>query len=271
MIRLLVTFLIKNMWSQINSHPRDKQIKFYDRLGEEEHVYVIEGAEGRPTSVTTLIKKYFPEFNQDAVIDKYYDNWQKYNNSKYGGKTKDQIKEYWEKNRIESARLGTELHKAIENYLNRELDEEPNTKEWGHFKRFWGELLATKPGYCIYRTEWTIYNAKKTISGSIDAVVMKPNGKVIILDWKRSKKIEAWNDFGHYGFGPFAKLIHCNFVHYCIQLNMYRRILETCYDLEVEGMFFVVFHPDNETYLLYEAPDLQPIVAPIIDHWPDCE
>jgi hypothetical protein len=260
----------RKMWAQINSHPRDEKIKFYDHLGEDEHVYVIEGAEERPTSVTTLIKKYFPEFDQDDIIAKYYEKWQKYRHPKYFGKTPDEIKIAWEENRIECARLGTELHKTIEAYLNNELEEEPDTKEWGHFKRFWNELLTTKPDYRIYRTEWTIYNEKKTISGSIDAVLMKPNGKVVLLDWKRSKKIESWNDFGHYGLGPFARLIHCNFVHYCIQLNMYRRILETCYGLEVESMFFVVFHPDNESYLLFEVPDMQALVAPVIDNWPNC-
>ena len=253
------------MWAQINSHQRDSAIKFYDHLDDKEHVYTIEGAEDHPISVTTLIKEQFPEFDEDAVIEKYYEKWQKYGNSKYAGMTKEGIKQSWEDNRIECARLGTELHRKIELYLNSELEEEPETKEWGHFKRFWGELLATKPDYCIYRTEWTIYNQKKTIAGSMDAVMMTPSGEVVILDWKRSKKIETWNDFGNYGLGPFAGLIHCNFVHYCIQLNMYKRILETCYGLTVKSMFFVVFHPDNESFLLYEVPSMQDLVAPVVD------
>lgn len=256
------------MWARINAHPRDKQIKFYDRLGDEEHVYVIEGTDRRPTSVTTLIKSYFPQFDQNAVVDKYYERWQTQGHHKYYGLSKQAIKDQWEQNRVECSQLGTELHRSIERYLNEELEEEPDTKEWGHFKRFWGELLATKPGYRIYRLEWPIFNHNKSIAGSIDAVLMTPSGEVILLDWKRAKKIATGNDFGQYGFGPFAGLIYCDYMLYCLQLNMYRRILETCYGLRVKSMFFVVFHPNNESFLLYEVMNMQPLVAPVVDNTP---
>lgn len=252
------------MLARKNAHLRDAAIKFYDHFEGREHVYVIDGVVDRPISVTTLIKKNFPEFDTDAVIDRYYDKWQLYGNSKYCGMTKEQIKKSWEDNRVECARLGTEMHKAIEQYLNGELEVEPTTPEFGYFKRFWGEFMAEHPDYEIYRTEWTMYNGKKTVSGSADAIVSTPDGD-IILDWKRSKKIDTANDFGETGLGAFSHLSNCNYNHYCIQLNCYKYILEHWYGRKVKGMYFLVFHPDNESYLIYEVPSVQELVAPLLD------
>lgn len=49
-----------------NSHPRDANISFQD----EGHIYTIKDFTGTITSVTTLIKKYFPEFNSDEGAKK---------------------------------------------------------------------------------------------------------------------------------------------------------------------------------------------------------
>lgn len=62
----------------VNSHPRDANVSFQD----EGHIYTIKGYNGKTISVTTLIKKYFPEFNDEVaselkirnmtIKDKYY-------------------------------------------------------------------------------------------------------------------------------------------------------------------------------------------------------
>lgn len=243
------------------AHPRDAAIEFF----EEGHVYKIEGVEKAPTSVTTVIKNGFPPFDEDEVIDKYFSRWSSSPSNKYYGMTKQEIKDEWERNRVEASALGTEMHRQIELFLNGELDEEPTTIEWNWFKLFWAQFKESNPEASVLRTEWVVYNEKRTIAGSIDAVIATETpGEVVILDWKRSKKIESRNGFGQYGFGPFEGLHDCNFIHYSIQLNMYKRILEASYGLKVRGIYFVVFHPNNDGFLLYEALPMQDLVTPII-------
>lgn len=228
-----------------NAHPRDYKISFE----EEGHKYTIEGMEESPTSVTTLIHHNFPTFDADLVITKMMRsrNW---STSKYFGKTKEQIKAEWEASGTAASSLGTLMHADIERFLNEEPVLNPDTKEFSHFRLFWGEFQRTNPGFVPYRTEWLVYDEDYKRAGSIDCVLSNAAGQLIILDWKRSKEIKMENNYEK-GLGPFTHLPNCNYWHYSLQLNIYRHILETKYNKQVVGMYIVVLHPDNTYYLTY--------------------
>ena len=78
--------------------------------------------------------------------------------------------------------------------------------------------------------------------------------ELIIYDWKRSKNIFMDNPYAQ-GFTPVEHLSDCNFNHYTLQLNTYKRILERNYNVRIVGMYIGVFHPDQQTYLTYTIPD----------------
>ena len=105
------------MLSKINAHPRDANISFE----EEGHLYTIKGMEGHPISVTTVIHKLFNEFNAEKIIDNMMKgkNWK---TSKYHGMTRDEIKKQWKDNGESASKLGTAMHKAIEDYINDEAN-----------------------------------------------------------------------------------------------------------------------------------------------------
>src|SRR5690625_4438946 len=98
------------MLSRVNSHSRDSAIEFYDELNEREHVYVIQGASEHPKSVTTLIHDYFPHFDSDKVIGKWYNRWQKNPNHKYYGMSREEIKKMWDESGKKASELGTAMH-----------------------------------------------------------------------------------------------------------------------------------------------------------------
>lgn len=249
------------MLSIINSHVRDKKIKFQ----EEGHIYTIEGMKTNPISVTSLIHKFFGDFNADLIIDKMMASF-KWKENKYYGRNREEIKSEWEKNRDESAAEGTKLHFDIETYLNTARKEGINmhvdierfmnkmcvknkSKEFGYFLDFWEKYQKANPSFQPYRTEWLIYDEDKNLAGSIDCVLS--NGKdFVILDWKRSKEIKKENKYAS-GKYPFGKMPDCNFSHYTLQLNIYRHILEIKYNCNVIGMYLVVCHPVNESFLIY--------------------
>ena len=103
------------MLSIINAHPRDSNISFE----EENHIYTIMGMEGHPISVTTLIHRFFEKFNADKIIANMMKkkNWPE---SVYYGMTAEEIKKQWNDNGSKQSGLGTDMHKAIEDYINDE-------------------------------------------------------------------------------------------------------------------------------------------------------
>lgn len=285
------------MLAQINAHPRDKNIVFQ----EEGHLYTINGMSGHPISVTTLIHRFFPKFDADKVIDKMMNsrNWE---TSKYYGMTKEEIKALWEKERDDATIKGTAMHRSIEDYINDEFQNLaklptcfeqdctvnglaetlsklnftvsaslPNpstqTKEFEYFLRFWSDLKKGSPGFKPYRTEWLVYDEDKRLAGSIDFTMEGPNGEIIIFDWKRSKEIKKENSYQK-GFHCLKHLDDCNYNHYCLQLNIYRHILETRYGKKVAGMFLVVFHPDNDDYIFIPVPVMQKEIEDIWSELP---
>lgn len=245
------------MLAQLHPHERDSRITFF----EEGHVYTIQGVDGHPISVTTLIHKMFQEFDADSVIDRMMAS-KKWPTSKYHGMTKQQIKDMWEANRVAASESGTRMHKSIEDFMNSpeehrtqamkfflEHDRQavpahlPQTPEFKMFMDFWHEASVVskcKP----FRSEWLVYDADKRLSGSIDMVVQDEEGNFIILDWKRSKEIKKSNPWQS-GEGCVRHLPDCNFSHYSLQLNVYRHLLETLYGMKIDDMFIVVLHPDN--------------------------
>lgn len=232
------------MLAQKNSHPRDSRIQF----DEPTHTYTIDGDNTvKYTSVTTLIHKFFPHFDADSVIEKMRmgKNWNPEN--KYYNLTNAEIKAEWAKTGKEASQQGTLMHLNIENYYNGK-GFTPGFIETPEYKLF-QEYLADHANYKPYRTEWTIFSTRYRVAGSVDMLYIDPNDpeKLIIADWKRSKEIKFENKWEK-GYKPIEHLDNCNFIHYSLQLNIYRLIIEKYYGKRVSQMFLVILHPNLPKY-----------------------
>ena len=104
------------MLKDINTHPHDSVIS----LDEATHIYTIRQDKSYK-SVTTFVKSLFKKFDSDLIIDKMMKS-KYWPNNKYYGKTKEEIKEEWKQNGLESSILGTKLHLNIEYFYNNILD-----------------------------------------------------------------------------------------------------------------------------------------------------
>jgi len=86
------------------------------------------------------------------------------------------------------------------------------------------------------------------------------NGELEIYDWKRSKEIVYDSNYNKFAITPsISHLPDTNFWHYSLQLNTYRKIIESKYDKKVTGLYLVRFHPDNP-YKTYDR-----INVPLLD------
>ena len=239
-----------NFLSNLNLHERDKRIAF----DEGPHIYTIDGSSEGFVSVTTFNHGNFEKFDADAVIYKMMSS-KRWRQSKYYEQTAEEIKAEWDKNRDEAAAAGTKMHKDIECYYN-QMNVVNDSVEYGYFQSFLADFPDLKP----YRTEWTIFHEDLKLAGSIDMVFERPDGKLLIYDWKRCKEIVMANSFGKYGKKECIKhLPDTNYWHYCLQLNTYKAILEEKYGKVVDEMYLVCLHPNNKNknYQRIKVEDLQ--------------
>jgi hypothetical protein len=259
-----------------NPHERDSRITF-DPVP---HTYTIDGdthPDHKYTSVTTWNHAHFEVFNADAVITKMMESKTWATNPKYKGQTRDQIKEGWDSNRDQAAAAGTEMHAAIELFYNRSpgtLGANPETPEFGYFLNFARTFHDKNKTLRAYRTEWTVFHEEARISGSIDMVFENldpetgaPNGTYSIYDWKRCKEIVRHSAFNKWATTPgLEHLPDTNYWHYCLQLNVYKYILQEKYGKTVTDLYLVCLHPDNSNrdYQRIKVADLQSEVADIM-------
>jgi hypothetical protein len=239
--------------TQINRHPRDKHIAF----DEPTHKYYVNGSCKGNISCTGFIHEFFGHFDAKKIITKMRkgENWA---NSKYYGRTDEEIMAEWAANGKEASSAGTAMHFAIEQFMHGAHEEiDPavmNTPEWRYFMKFWKECGDDLEPY---RSEWEVFTdaldspaseRKIKLCGSIDMVYRrKSDGKFVIYDWKRSKEIKSDNPFGS-GLAPLDHLPDTNYWHYTLQLNVYKWILEQYYGLEVADLYLVILHPDQPSY-----------------------
>lgn len=237
--------------AETNAHPRDSRIRFED----EGHKYFVDGSRGGYVSTTSLIHTLFPKFDADNVIGKMKrsSNWR---NSKYFGMSDDEIKELWETNRDQAAAAGTSMHLNLERFYN-DLPHETSSTEFTLFKSFRNDFPDLKP----YRTEWVIFDEESLICGSIDIIFTNDRGEYVMCDFKRSKEIKYCNRWQYGSRKTTAHLDDCNFVHYSIQLGIYKYMLEKKYGIRISESFLLVLHPSQDNYLKIETMDMTKEVA----------
>jgi hypothetical protein len=234
-------------WQQLafkNTHPRDARLRFYEPT----HTYYIDGSSENVTSCTGFLHQFFPHFDAAGTIKKMMKS-PKWPQSKYYGKTAEEIEKGWSDSGKEASGLGTAMHLAIEQFLNGAEDRIPpevkETPEWKYFENFWADC-----GHDLepYRMEWEVFSEPHLLCGSIDGVFRrKSDGKIVIYDWKRSKNIKTENTFEN-GYHPVSHLPNTNYWHYTLQLNTYKWFLESVYGLEVGDLYLVILHPNNKNY-----------------------
>lgn len=270
-----------------NAHPRDVNIFFR----EEGHIYTIKGFNGKTISVTTLIKKYFPEFNADeAVSNKIRKMTTK---DKYYSKAKEFVFQYYPELIIEklsllsstdeliilkirSLTINDECYQKITQYIKDDWGQtggEASTegtamhKDIEHFflhlpiknpdsKEFKMFLDFWKDITTMYPTFYP-YRAEWVIGD--ETIGLCGSIDLVLTDKDGNLIIIDWKRSKEIKFenkwqkaaAPFQSFDDCNFSKYSLQLNLYRHMLENKYDKKVVLMLIVVLHPNQEKYLPY--------------------
>ena len=215
-------------------------------FNEANHAYTLENGD-KCISVTTLVHDAFPVFDADKVID----GIEARKTPKYAGRTRAEIKQMWKANGKRAAAAGTRLHKYIENiYLGVEGIEQRSDDEAQQFHNFtsaYGDLVP-------YQVEWVVCDPEHRVAGTVDMVFRDKEGLYHIYDWKRSAKIVRNRFNEDYCLVPELDYIpNTNYWHYCLQLNIYKRIIEHNEGIKIASMKLVQFHPDIPNYRILDV------------------
>lgn len=199
-------------------------------------------------SVTTLIERFF-QFDILRYIQREAEK-----------QNRDEIDFFMEfqTTRDEAAILGTELHLQIENYFNKKPFDD-SLIEFKYFLNFEKDKIIPKELVFI-EAEKEIYYSKFNIAGTVDCLFKSNNGKYVMVDWKRSKKliVKGTNKPDKRGFQidieGLRDLTNSSYFRYCIQQNMYKYILEHEYNILISDMILAVFHENYPNYHSIKLP-----------------
>ena len=255
-----------------NISDRDARIEFFP----DTHTYILDGIINL-VPATTAISNYFPAFDGPRIAERMVRN----GNPK---SVQELLDEFAYQGSI-AREVGTFMHEQIENkFLGKEVSAQyrfqfsSKTRSEDEYVRIDKELsqfdsFVNSRSIEPYRTEWRIFDEKYGIAGTID-LLAKSGDKYVMYDWKRSLKVISPSAGGMYsiqgngfasGFGKLSHLDNSSFNHYCLQQNLYRRILKTRYGIDVAQMFLVIFHRDYDRYYLIPVPKMDKEINVILD------
>lgn len=206
-------------------HFNEDEHKYYDDDGNYFH------------STTQIIHSLFPEFPKDMMA---YVTARKRIMKEEGYTDKKEVPvgkcmarkrvvlEEWEVNRQQSANLGTQIHRFAECKLRQipfdmELTSNRAEKMAKVVEPFCDKLLTQ---YEFLEAEKIIFYSKILLAGTVDLIMKnKTTNKLCIFDWKTNKALNKTDSYNKRGKLFLSHLDHCNFVHYALQLSIYRKIL----------------------------------------------
>jgi hypothetical protein len=227
-----------------NKNPRDSHIRFEEK----EHLYFIH--EKNFKSCTTFIKTFFNPFDSIKISENCVKK-KKPHISKENLQTESALlRQVWS----QASADGTKMHNDFENFYN--FGTVVETKEMIPFLNF--ARTMEENGFKPYRSEWAIYDTDYELAGTVDQLYYHGNDQSVLYmyDWKRSKGVSTFS-FGKTGKSVNFYLNDCNFIHYALQQNLYKYILQKNYGVTIKEIFLFVVNSKNHKPSIIELPDMQ--------------
>ena len=237
------------------------------------HVYLVDGKPVR-TSVTSMLKPYWPAFDGSATVDKYLARWRADERNKYHAliqymalvetgdaeRCKAAILSLWNAQRDAAAEAGTAMHQDFQAIVEGWDLGHPETHETRAFLRWLAQFCKDQD--CEpFRAEWLVVLKRgdvPIVAGQVDLVLkVREKEQYIGVDFKRTNPkvsngrpqnllLSNQRSFGgECGTGPFAELESTDFTKYSAQLNAYSRVALDGYGIDFrDRMLLLQVHPD---------------------------
>jgi hypothetical protein len=266
----------------------DNGFRFDDSIdpetGEKRHDYYITDSQGERKykgSCTGIIAEYTPPFDPVAAYKGMVEKGRIADPAdQYFGMTLEQCIEEWRDIGEKASGYGSLVHAEIEKFLNNACawykDPLWNTDENTRpallrFMKFFREFIVRR-GIIPLRTELVLHNEEYEFAGSIDFVGQKREWRddperrnwVVLMDWKRSKKILKSERVYEKMIGVCSSLDECSLSHYRLQLTLYALILMSRTSYIVKELYVVAFHGVHASYDLIPIEPLYDIARKML-------
>ena len=226
---------------------------------EAEHYYTFKGKRVK-WSVTQFVSSVSQPFDKETMSQRIAEKQ---------GCTQKEILDNWQRNADISCCLGTIFHLRSELYaqgkqfeidyaeadkLGIRIEVETRMKKLipmqdRFFSKIKGKLIPLK-------TEFTV-GLGETIAGNIDLLCWNEKEQEIqIWDYKTNKEIKMCNEFGKKMLHEFSDLDDCEYIHYSIQLGIYKEILQTKLGIKIGKCYLAYFNERNSDFIPIKCMDL---------------
>lgn len=213
------------------------------------------------TSVTQFVSTFFEPFDKEAVSLKY---------AKKHKLKQEEVLAEWDKQGKISTISGTIIHAFLEDYargkvfeldfseaidagLEQEVRERVNLllpqAENFHFET----LNKLIPIQC----EYTV-GIEDIIAGNIDLLCWNVKaGEFQIWDYKNIKEMRVQNEYKQKALKEFSAYDDCNLIHYSIQQNLYKVMLQRKLGIKIGKCYLVKFSHLAKDFEIYQCIDLE--------------
>ena len=197
-------------------HPSGTEILFQP----DTHSYFV--GETELISATSMIYAHFPLFDAQSIAAK---------KAKKDKTTAEALLVKWEEGRKEASALGNAVHLMAETILTKkDLNAADSLASSDRELKYLNALKHAIPkilrNYEVVELEKIVFSPQYLAAGTIDILLRnKKTGNLLVADWKTNKEIKFSSFRGERGHGPCSHLLNCNYIHYSLQLSLYKEIL----------------------------------------------
>lgn len=244
-------------------NPSGKEIFF----SEDDHKYFDEDG-NTYYSTTNVVHSLFPEFEKDKIA--YFCARKRlFNEGEWENKSdipeedclemKKTILNEWEEKGDEASQLGTDIHKFAEcQFTNETCNIDMNTKRKKKMIERVKEFISDLSNhYEFLEAEKIIFSPIYKLSGTVDLIMKnRSTNNLCIFDWKTNKAIQKTGQYDKKGKLFLSEFDDCNYWKYCLQLNIYKWIMNYEKYGDFENSELGLFHINTKRVTPIQLPHL---------------
>ncbi len=202
------------------------------------------------TSVTQVVQRLFPAFNQKQVASKI---------SESSGLPPEHYIKLWQDKANKASKFGNWCHYYAEATLkNYPVIPIPHTQRHRQAKANIDRIIRKHiKNKTLIDCELIVFSRDLFTAGTID-LLMRDDDTLYICDWKSNEDLDLTNKFNQFGYEMFRNVPASKFGHYSVQLNLYEAVLKKeNYFPDITNFERLIFHIDGPYKPPIKVPDLQ--------------
>ncbi len=225
---------------------------------EEDHTYKINVVNYTfPISSTGWIKKFYAPFDPTGSIVKAVAERERVSIT--------DIKKRWSERANNACIRGNYIHEYLEQkaYFVDAVYEGGNEELKTQADNYWNKYFKSGK-YIVVKPELIMGSFDYEVAGACDLLAINERGKIVLIDYKTSKNIDNFSKYRKKMSPPFDDYQDCNFIHYSLQLSLYKVILKDVADIDIDAMEIVWFSKKNDNYKIISCIDFSDRIRKIL-------